>query len=356
MSESINSYRLTNKYYIIAEIGVNYYDIAKKYNISNMDAAKLMCRKAKQGGADAVKFQSYKAETIASKNSPYYWNLKEEPTTSQYELFKKYDSFGKNEYLELKKYCDEIKIEFMSTPFDYESVDYLNDIMNCNKISSSDLTNIPFIEYICEKGKPIILSVGASKKYEIDNAVNIIKKYGNKLTLLHCVLEYPTPYSHANLGRIKSLKDMYDVDMIGYSDHTKPDTCYDVIKSAYLLGARIIEKHFTLDKTLIGNDHYHAMDVDDLCNIRKSLDKIISIVGTGEIDCSEFENMARMNARRSIVLMKKLKKGDSVKRGDVTFKRPGLGISPTDLEKVIGKKVVRDLDEDSVLRWGDLCK
>lgn len=356
MNESINNYKSTNKYYIIAEIGVNYYDIAKKYNISNMDAAKLMCRKAKQGGADAVKFQSYKAETIASKNSPYYWDLKEEPTTSQFELFKKYDSFGEKEYLELKKYCDEIKIEFMSTPFDYESVDYLDDFMKCYKISSSDITNIPFIEYICQKGKPIILSVGAAKKYEIDNAVNIIKKHGNKLTLLHCVLEYPTLYSHANLGRIKSLKDMYDVDMIGYSDHTKPDRCYDVIKSAYLLGARIIEKHFTLDKTLIGNDHYHAMDVDDLCNIRKSLDNIISIVGTGEIDCSEFENRARLNARRSIVLMNKLKKGDSVERGDVTFKRPGLGISPTDLEKVIGKKVVRDLDKDSVLRWEDLCK
>ena len=132
--------------FLIAEIGVNYYDIAKKENISNMDAAKLMVKEAKDAGCNAVKFQSYKANTIASKNSPAYWDTNEEPTTSQYELFKKFDSFGEEEYREIADYCNEIGIMFLSTPFDFDSIDYLDEFMDVYKISSSDLTNIPFIK------------------------------------------------------------------------------------------------------------------------------------------------------------------------------------------------------------------
>ena len=148
--------------FLIAEIGVNYYDIAKKENISNMDAAKLMVKEAKDAGCNAVKFQSYKANTIASKNSPAYWDTNEEPTTSQYELFKKFDSFGEEEYREIADYCNEIGIMFLSTPFDFDSIDYLDEFMDVYKISSSDLTNIPFIRKIAEKGKDIIISTGAS--------------------------------------------------------------------------------------------------------------------------------------------------------------------------------------------------
>ena len=142
-----------NNCFIVAEIGVNYYDIAKKEKISNMEAAKLMVDEAKKNGADAVKFQSYKASSIASKNSPAYWDQKEEPAKSQYKLFKKFDKFGKKEFHELAEYCIEKELIFMSTPFDFVSADYLDELMPIYKISSSDITNFPFIEYIAKKKK-----------------------------------------------------------------------------------------------------------------------------------------------------------------------------------------------------------
>ena len=169
-----------NKFVLVAEIGVNYYDIAKKYNISLMNAAKMMIKSAKESGVHAVKFQTYKAEKLASKNSPSYWDTKEESTTSQYELFKKFDSFGYDEYKELHDYCEEIEVEFLSTAFDFNSADYLDSLMNIYKISSSDLSNIPFIEYQAKKNKPILLSVGASDLDEIKEAVTTIRNYNNQ--------------------------------------------------------------------------------------------------------------------------------------------------------------------------------
>ena len=169
-----------DKNVLIAEIGVNYYDIALRDNVSPVQAAKKMISEAKEAGAHAVKFQSYKAETIAMKKSPAYWDLKEESTKSQFELFKKYDSFGEKEYVELADYAEKKGVEFLSTPFDLASVDYLDSLMNCYKISSSDLNNHNFIKYVAKKNKPIILSVGASNADEIDRTVNIIKQYKNK--------------------------------------------------------------------------------------------------------------------------------------------------------------------------------
>jgi N-acetylneuraminate synthase len=170
MNNIIMSRLADNKFVLIAEIGVNYYDIAKKLEISNIDAAKFMIKKAKDAGIHAVKFQTYKAGTLTVKNSPSYWDTSEEPTTSQYELFKKFDSFGYDEYKQLSDYCNEINIEFLSTAFDIESADYLFELMNVYKISSSDLNNLPFIEYQAKKNKPIILSVGASTLEEIGRA------------------------------------------------------------------------------------------------------------------------------------------------------------------------------------------
>jgi len=247
---------IEGKFTLIAEIGVNYYDIAIKEGITPMEAAKKMIMEANDAGIHAVKFQTYKAETLAAKASPSYWDLSEESTTSQFELFKKFDSFGYTEYKELKEYSDELGIEFLSTAFDFESADYLDELMNVYKISSSDLSNIPFIEYQAKKNKPILLSVGASNLEEIELAVDTIRAYNDKpLVLLHCVLEYPTPLEHANLLKIASLKNQFPELYIGYSDHTKPTESDDVIKTAYNLGAVCVEKHYTLDKTLKGNDH-----------------------------------------------------------------------------------------------------
>ncbi len=337
---------------LIAEIGVNYYDIANKLRISLMEAAKFMILSAYNAGVHAVKFQTYKAETLASKESPYYWDIEEEPTQSQYELFKKFDRFEEKDYIELSRFCGQIGIEFCSTPFDFASVDYLEPLMNVYKIASSDITNLPFIEYIAQKQKPILLSVGASNKEEIHQAVTSIRRYNQKeVVLLHCVLEYPTSYGHANLDRISALKKEFPDMYIGYSDHTKPDVSFDVIKTAYLLGANIVEKHFTVDKTLQGNDHYHAMDADDVKKIIREMEFLHEIRGKGRLNYLESEETARKNARRSIIASRNLPKGSILKRDMLVFKRPGTGISPNEIEKLLGKRTVVCIKEDEVIRW-----
>ena len=331
--------------YVIAEVGVNHE--------GSMALAKRLVDEAKEGGADAVKFQSYKAETLASKDSPSYWDTTKEPTTSQYELFKKHDSFWKDEMQELKAYCDEVGIEFMSTPFDIESADFLNDMMDVFKISSSDLTNKPFIEYICQFEKPIILSTGASHLYEIQEAVSWIEKSGNPLALLHCVLNYPTPDENANLGMILGLKRAFPDKMIGYSDHTLPKDM-KVCEMATMLGSVIIEKHFTHDKTLPGNDHYHAMDKNDLKLFRENLKRTFEILGSFKVEALEDEALARANARRSLVAVRDIPKGKIMKREDLTFKRPAHGISPKFIDEVVGKYAKEEISEDSVIKWGML--
>ncbi len=356
MEESIIIKRAKEgKFVLIAEIGVNYYDIATKMNITPMEAAKLMIDKAKEAGIHAVKFQTYKADTLAAKASPYYWDLKEEPTKSQHDLFMKFDSFGYKEYKELSEYANKLGIEFLSTAFDFESADYLDDLMKVYKISSSDLSNLPFIEYQAKKNKPMLLSIGASNEDEIDAAINTIRANNDKtLVLLHCVLEYPTPYGHANLNKIVSIKEKYknrDDIIIGYSDHTKPDACYDVQKTAYNLGAIVIEKHYTLDKTLKGNDHYHAMDPIDAKNIINGINFISSMRGTYDLKCLDTELKARSNARRSIVSQGNIKAGSSITKEMITYKRPGTGISPTEIDKVIGKIALKDIKDDTILSY-----
>ncbi|NLG02368.1 MAG: acetylneuraminic acid synthetase [Clostridia bacterium] len=341
------------KFVLIAEIGVNYYDIAVKDGITPLEAAKNMIFEAKNAGIHAVKFQTYKAETLAAKASPSYWDTTEETTTSQYELFKKFDSFGYTQYQELKAYADEQQIEFLSTAFDFESADYLDELMNVYKISSSDLSNLPFIEYQAKKNKPIILSVGASELDEIERAVKTIRSCNQQmLVLMHCVLEYPTPYQDANLNKIASLKKQFPDLVIGYSDHTKPTMDCDVVKAAYLLGAMCVEKHFTLDKTLSGNDHYHAMDPEDARRIIKGIDFIDQICGDGTIQCLATEQTARQNARRSVVAAVEIPKGTVIRREMLTFKRPGTGISPTRLDELIGKQAVELIAEDTILMDG----
>ncbi len=336
------------EFVLIAEIGVNYYDIATKLGISNMEAAKLMCDEARAVGIHAVKFQSYKAENLAAAESPAYWDTNEEPTLSQRELFKKYDSFGEEEYRQLSEYCASIGIDFCSTAFDFEAVDYLDPLMDVFKISSSDLTNIPFIEYQAAKGKPMIVSVGAGELSEMERAVAAIRAINDQpLVLCHCVLEYPTPFDHANLKRIVSLKREFPDLVIGYSDHCRPDA--DVIKTAYALGARVVEKHFTLDKTLVGNDHYHAMDPNDAKRIIEGVAFVDELLGRGDLVPSETEEAARRNARRSIVAAADIEKGTVITCEMLTFKRPGVGIPPSEIDSVLGRSTLCDIPADSII-------
>lgn len=336
---------------LIAEIGVNYYDVAEKLNISLMEAAKFMVLAARNAGIHVAKFQTYKAETLASKHSPSYWDTSEEPITSQYELFKKFDAFGEAEYKELSGFCNRVGIEFCSTPFDFESADYLDSMMDVYKISSSDLTNLPFIKYVARKNKPILLSTGASNLDEVREAVDCIRHCNDReLVLLHCVLEYPTPYEHANLGRIRTLKQEFPDIYIGYSDHTKPDASYEVIKTAYLLGATVVEKHFTLDKTLRGNDHYHAMDPHDATEILQGIQRLERLKGMPEICVLPTEETARENARRSIVAAIDISEGAVLTEDMLIFKRPGTGISPRDLPVVLGKVARTEIRKDSLVK------
>ena len=329
--------------YFIAEAGVNHEGSLK-------DAKKLI-DSAKSGGADAIKFQTYKANKIASKNSPYYWDLKKEKTKSQFDLFSKFDSFDNKHYKILYNYCKKKKIEFMSTPFDIDAVNFLNPYLNVFKISSSDITNFPLIDEIRKKKKPIILSTGASNLAEIKEALKLITKSVKKVILLHCILNYPTKDENANLNMITSLKKEFPECIIGYSDHTLPSKNMENLLTSYLLGGKVIEKHFTLSKRKKGNDHYHSLDKRDLILFRKKISLLIKTLGSNKKNFIKSEIVSRKNARRSLVLAKNLKKGHIIKKEDLISKRPASGISPKFINKILGKKLKYNLNYDDILMW-----
>ena len=338
--------------YLIAEMGVNFYDTAKIMGIAPIDAAKLYIDKAAEAGINCAKFQSYKAGSIVSKNSPAYWDVTKEPTKTQYELFFKHDSFGEDEYRELCDYTHSKGMDFTSTPFDYSSADYLEDMVDFYKISSSDLSNLPFIRHIGSKGKPVYISLGASYLSEVDEAIRTLKNSGCKdIVIFHCVLSYPTYPENANLRIIETLKKTFPQIRVGYSDHVAPDPSMITLTTAYLLGANIIEKHFTLDKSLVGNDHYHAGDPKDFKKIIDNAKWIDTVLGSPEKTVLDCEQVSRQEARRSLVLTRDIKAGEIITADDIMPKRPGSGISPRFADIVIGRKVLCDLTEDTVLTW-----
>ena len=327
------------KPFLIADIGVNYYDIAQKEEISNMEAAKLMILEAKKSGVDAVKFESYKTENVISTECP-----------DQFELFKKYDEFGKEEFRQLAEFCDELKIKFLSTPLDFESADYLDEFMDIYSIASSDLTNIPFIQYIAKKNKPILLLTGAATINEIKRAVKAIEDVSTvDIAILHSVLSYPTAYRDANLAMIKDLAFSFPEYEIGYSDHTKPDSNMFVLTTAFNLGADIIEKHFTLDKSLPGNDHSHSMDPEDVMIFKTNIGFLSQINGMKNKQPLIYESSAIRSSRKSIVAVKDIKKGEVITSELLTFKRPGVGIPPYRIDDVIGKTALVDITEDTLM-------
>jgi N-acetylneuraminate synthase len=329
--------------YVIAEVGVNHE--------GSMETARRLIDLAAEGGADAVKFQTYRAETLASRDSPAYWDTTKEPTKSQFELFSRHDSFWKSEFEQLKVHCDGSGVEFLSTPFDVESARFLDALMPAFKISSSDLTISPFVDLIAGMGKPVLLSTGASTLAEIMETVAIIRAHGVELALMHCILNYPTADADANLGMIPDLARRFPDTTIGYSDHTLPNADMDVLTTAWLLGATVLEKHFTHDKTLPGNDHYHAMDVEDLRTFRAAVHRHESLLGSFEKGPIPSEGVARRNARRSLVAQVDLEAGRPITRGDLTWKRPATGISPRDMELVIGRRPRHRIPADTVLDW-----
>lgn len=330
--------------YLIAEAGVNHG--------GNIEIAKEMIKKAAEAGCDAIKFQTYKAGKLASKNSPAYWDQTKEKSNSQYELFKKYDAFWIDEYRVLADYCKECGIEFMSTPFDSESASFLNEMMPAFKIASADLTNHPFLKQIARYGKPVILSTGASTLGEIDEAIRVILNEGNnQIALLHCVLSYPTKDQDAHLNMIAHLKQVYPQYVIGYSDHTVPDPSMMTLNTAMFLGAKIIEKHFTYDKTLEGNDHYHAMDDMDIKTFKNNVNIFYNVLGKSFKEPLEAEKQAIKYARRSLVATTDIPAGTIITEEMLTWKRPGIGISPKFFDLVVGREAKKDIKEDDILTW-----
>lgn len=344
--------RIDGTPYVIAEMGVNFYDTAKALNITPLTAAKMYIDEAAKAGIDCAKFQSYKAGTIVSKNSPAYWDLTKEPTKTQYDLFLKHDHFEESDYRELCEYTHAKGMDFTSTPFDYASADYLEDMVDFYKISSSDLSNLPFIRHIAKKGKPVYMSVGAAYLNEVDEALRILVDEGCKdIVLFHCVLSYPTSPDDANLRVIETLRKVYPQVRVGFSDHVAPDATMMTLAAAFMLGAEVIEKHFTLDKTLPGNDHYHAGDPDDFRKAIANFKWITRVLGSPEKTVLDCEIVPRREARRSLVLTRDMKAGEVIKAEDLMPKRPGTGIAPNYSEIVIGRSVKTDLKEDTILTW-----
>jgi sialic acid synthase SpsE len=330
--------------WIIAEAGVNHEN--------SLETAFRMVEEAARAGADAIKFQSYRANRIASRFSPSYWDLSKEPTKSQRALFEKYDKFGMAEYEKLAAHAVKNRIAFMSTPFDLDYVDTLAPLVPVIKVASADLVNLPFLRRVASKGKPVVLSTGAATLGEVDEGVRLMRENGVKhLSLLHCVLSYPAKPEDAQLRGIDYLAETFPDCVAGYSDHVPPFHDCLVATLGWLRGARIIEKHFTLDKTLTGNDHYHAMDPEDLIRFRIQCDFATAAMGAKEKRVLDSELEPRKQARRSVVAARDLKAGVKLTVADLDIKRPGTGIAPRDVERLIGATPKRDIGEDEILQW-----
>lgn len=341
-----NTISLETAPFVIAEIGVNHE--------GDLSRAKRQIISAKRAGADAVKFQIYKADKLASVHANSYWDTNYEPALNQKELFSRYDKLGPKEYEELQKYCLDNEISFMATPFDLDSVDLIENWVDCYKIASADITALPLIRHVASKNKPIILSTGASTLEEIRLVIAEIGEVTEApVALLHCVLNYPTSLSNANLGGIDSLRRTFPDNVIGLSDHTIPGASNQIIEYAYAAGARVIETHFTDDKTSPGNDHYHALDEADLGRLVDKLSSIRETFGSFTKNVADSEQSARANARRSIVVARDVKRGEVFSCDNLTFKRPGTGLSPLLWDSVIGKCASKDLDSDHLLSYED---
>jgi len=330
--------------YLIAEAGVNHE--------GSLQRALEMIDAAAEAGADMIKFQSYKAETLASRHSPAYWDRSQEPAKSQFELFERYDAFDVPEYTKLQERCEAKGIAFCTTSFDHRFVDALDSLSICHKVASADITNVPLLRRIASKGKPVLLSTGASTIAEIDEAVRLLSEFGAPAAaLLHCVLEYPTSVANANLRAIEHLARAFPSLTIGYSDHVPPgDDCLALLL-AWQLGAQVLEKHFTLDKSLPGNDHYHAMDPDDIVAFRRRCDQASLLLGDVEKKVYDCEAPARIHARRSLVAADRIAKGTLLTESLLIAKRPGHGISPARIDEILGRPVPVDIEADTVLTW-----
>ena len=331
--------RTSNHTFIICEIGVNHN--------GDVELAKKMIEKASECGGDAVKFQTFNSEDLVTDNAKTaQYQEKNTNESSQLELLKKLE-LTFDEFEELKNYALEHDVMFISSPFDVKSVDLLEKLdVPFYKLGSGELNNFELIDYIQKTNKPLILSTGMSSLDEITETYNHIKNKDN-LILLHCITGYPTSFSEANLNFIKTMQKEFDVP-IGFSDHSPG---IELPIAAVALGACIIEKHFTLDKNLEGPDHKASLNPKEFKNMVNAIRNVEIAMGDGVRKISENEDEIKKIARKSIILNEDISKGTTIERKMLSIKRPGTGIAPNDIEKIIGKKVNRNLSANSVLKW-----
>lgn len=331
---------MENRVFIIAEAGDNHNgDINLAYKLVDV---------AVEAGADCVKFQTFITEEIISKKAEMaeYQKKNTGISESQFEMVKKLElSF--DDFKKIKAYCDQKGIIFLSTAFDLPSVKFLNQIqIPFWKIPSGEITNLPYLEAIAKTGKKIVMSTGMASLKEIEAALNVLKVNGAKdITLLHCNTEYPTPMEDVNLLAMIQMRNLFNCE-VGYSDHTQG---IEVPIAAVTLGARIIEKHFTLDKNMPGPDHKASLEPEELKLMVTSIRNIEKALGDGIKKVSKSEKKNIEIARKSITAKKMIKKGETFSIDNITCKRPGNGISPMEWYNVLGQKAMKDFKEDELI-------
>ena len=340
----------SGKPFFIAEAGVNH--------LGSLELGERLIKEAAEAGAQAIKFQSYKAKNLCTKDAPRFWDWdgELEEKGSQFDSYSHLDSFGEEEHAELKRMCDSYNIEFMSTPFDDEATDYLDRVgIRAYKIASCDVTNHPLLKHVGSKKKIVMLSTGAASLDEIQQAVNVLEAAGtDKIVIMHCNLKYPTDAQDINLSMISSIRERFGNKYImGLSDHTRQ---VETPSFAVVLGANVVEKHYTVDKTLGKSaDHWLSVDPEEVKEIVRLMDLSSQMIGTGkEKSCTQSEQRARLYARRSIVTLRKVEKGEPYTRENIGCKRPGTGISPARFDEILGKTAKNDLEEDVLLSESDI--
>ena len=328
--------------YIIAEAGVN-------HNGSLKVAFKLI-DKAKEACADAIKFQSFKTDKLVTQTAKKadYQKKNNRAGETQYEMIKKLE-LGTEEHIKLLKYCRKKRIEFISSPFDNDSVELLRKLkVKILKIPSGEITNLPFLRKIAKTNSKLILSTGMADLGEIEDAINVLTENGmrrDNITVLHCNTEYPTPYRDVNLKAMLTIKEAFKIK-VGYSDHTRG---IEIPIAAAALGAHVIEKHFTLDRNMEGPDHKASLEPEELKMMVESVRNTDIALGTGFKRCSKSERKNINIARKSLVAISDIKKGVIFSDKNIGVKRPGNGISPMRWDEIIGRKASRDYQTDDQL-------
>jgi N,N'-diacetyllegionaminate synthase len=332
---------------IIAEAGVNHN--------GDLALAKKLIDAASDAGADFVKFQTFKAEKIASRQAEKaeYQKKTTGKEESQLSMLKKLE-LSDQDHRELMDYCRQKSIAFLSTPFDLDSIDLLKGMgITLGKIPSGEITNLPYLQKMARNFDTLVMSTGMADMQEIEAAINLILATGfskNKLTVLHCTTEYPTPFEEVNLKAMQTIRDRFGVS-VGYSDHTPG---IEVPVAAVALGACLIEKHFTLDRNMEGPDHKASLEPAELKAMISAIRHIEQALGSSEKKPSLSEVKNKMVARKSIVAARNLEPGHIIQADDLTTKRPGTGISPMEIPQIIGKKISQPIQEDQLLTYGHI--